>query len=152
VLSVVNLQIGAAYRNKKDYDAAVESYRALLKVDPGNEKARIGISQTQLERGDSAGAEATLLEAVKDSPGRDVLFSLGEITAARGDAAAAAEWYLKASAADPSWGKPLYRLGLLAQGRGDLSAAATYLTRVLAVDPVSAEAALARASLEQVKK
>src|SRR3954470_12009327 len=33
-LSVINLQIAAAYRNKKDYDAAIAAYNDLLKVDP----------------------------------------------------------------------------------------------------------------------
>src|SRR5262249_60606677 len=38
-LSVINLQIAAAYRNKKDYDAAIAAYNDLLKVDPNNDKA-----------------------------------------------------------------------------------------------------------------
>ena len=33
-LSVINLQIAAAYRNKKDYDSAIAAYNELLKADP----------------------------------------------------------------------------------------------------------------------
>ena len=33
-LSVINLQIAAAYRNKKEYDNAIAAYNDLLKVDP----------------------------------------------------------------------------------------------------------------------
>ena len=39
-LSVINLQIGAAYRHKKDYTAALAAYDALLKVDPDKNRKR----------------------------------------------------------------------------------------------------------------
>ena len=39
-LSVINLQIAAAYRNKKDYDNAIAAYSDLLKADPSNDKAQ----------------------------------------------------------------------------------------------------------------
>ena len=51
-LSVINLQIAAAYRNKKDYDNAIAAYNELLKVDPNNDKAIVGIGMTNLEKGD----------------------------------------------------------------------------------------------------
>jgi tetratricopeptide (TPR) repeat protein len=152
VLHVVHLQIAAAHRARKDYDAAIAAYGEILKADPANEKATTGIALTQLERGDAAAAEATLLRAAQGAAGRDILFSLGEVKSARGQTDEAAQWYQKASAADPSWGKPLYKLGMLAQSRGDSSAAVKYLSQVLAVDPISSEAALAKASLDQLKK
>jgi tetratricopeptide (TPR) repeat protein len=49
-LSVINLQIAAAYRNKKEYDNAITAYNDLLKTDPTNEKAIVGIGMTNLER------------------------------------------------------------------------------------------------------
>ena len=55
-LSVVNLQVGAAYRAKKDYPSAIAAYNELLKVDPGNEKAKIAIAKTQIEMGDTKAA------------------------------------------------------------------------------------------------
>src|SRR5262249_36495655 len=45
-LSVINLQVAAAYRNKKDYDSALAAYNDLLKADPNNDKAKIGIGMT----------------------------------------------------------------------------------------------------------
>ena len=59
-LSVINLQIAAAYRNKKDYDSAIAAYNELLKIDPNNDKAKIGIGMTNLEKGDLDAAEETL--------------------------------------------------------------------------------------------
>ena len=152
-LTVINLQIAAAYRNKKDYDAALTAYAALLNVDQNNEKARVGIALTNLERGDAKAAEAGLQQAA-DGPGagRDVFFNLGEVKASIGQLDEAATWYEKANATDPSWGRPLQRLGMLALQKGDKAGAAKYLAQVISVDPISAEAALAKAALDQLNR
>jgi predicted TPR repeat methyltransferase len=81
-----------------------------------------------------------------------VYFTLAELKSSKGDAAEAAQLYEKAAGADPSWGKPRYKLGLIAMKSGDSAAAARHMTDVVAVDPTSAEAALARTALEQLKK
>jgi lipopolysaccharide biosynthesis regulator YciM len=152
-LSVINLQIGAAYRSKKDYDAAIAAYNALLAVDGNNEKAQVGISQANLERGDVNAAEETLLKAAAaDAAGRDIFYNLAEVKSVKRENDQAAQWYEKASAADPSWGKPLYKLGMLALDKGDAQGAAQLFTRVIAVDPISPEAALAKAALDRLNK
>ncbi len=152
-LSVINLQIGAAYRNKKDYAAALAAYNALLKTDPDNAKAHIGIAETEMERGDLKAAEDGLQRAAESAAaGREVFFSLAEVKFTRDETSEAARWYQKASDADPFWGKPIYKLGLCAAKAGDAEGAAKLMARVIAVDPVSPEAALAKASLESLKK
>jgi hypothetical protein len=154
-LSVINLQIGAAYRNKKDYDAAIAAYNALLGIDPNNEKAAVGVGMTNLERGDLKAAEAALLKAADTHSagrGREVFYSLGEVKIAESQPDEAVKWYEMASAADPSWGKPLYRLAMLAIDRGDKQNAVRLLDRVIAVDPISPESALARAALDQLSR
>src|SRR5215471_17948761 len=86
-LTAINLQIAAAYRNKKDYAAATTAYEAILKADPGNEKAAVAVATMDLERGDSKAAEDALLKAAQGAAvGREVFFDLGEITLARNDA------------------------------------------------------------------
>ena len=65
---------------------------------------------------------------------------------------AAEAWYRKAAETDPFWGKPLYQLGLCALKSGDKDEATRLMARAIAVDPVSPEAALAKASLESLKK
>jgi Flp pilus assembly protein TadD len=152
-LSVINLQIAAAYRNKKDYDGAVTAYSALLTIDPSNEKAAVGISQTNLERGDVTAAENALLKAAEaPAPGREVFYGLGEVKNAKHETDEAAKWYERASSKDPSWGKPLYKLGVLALDRGDRQGAARLFDKVIAVDPISPEAAMAKASLDQLNR
>lgn len=152
-LSVISLQIAAAYRNKKDYDGAITAYEALLALDPENEKAKVGIASANLEKGDPATAEATLLGAAESgTAGRDVFYNLGEVKIANGQVDEAARWYQKAADADPSWGKPRYKLGLLAMKAGDREAATKLMNDVMAVDPISPEAALAKAALDQLNK
>lgn len=150
-LSVVNLQIAAAYRNTKDYDKAIAAYSDLLKVEPGNAVATIGIAMATLAKGDPQAAEQVLARAAAE-PGssRDVFFSLAEMKTARNQTDEAVSWYQKAAAADASWGKPLYRLGTIAMTKGDRDGAVKAMSQVLAVDPTSPEAAEARTALERL--
>jgi tetratricopeptide (TPR) repeat protein len=151
-LAVLNLQIGAAYRNKKDYDGAIAVYNDLLKAEPANEKARVGLALAYMEKGDLATAETTLAQAAQaQGASRELLYSLGEVEAARGKADDAQSWYQKASSTDPNWGKPLLKLGQSAMQRGDRANAATLMQRVVAVDPTSAEAVQAKAAIEQLR-
>jgi TolA-binding protein len=152
-LSVINLQIAAAYRNQREYDKAIAAYNDLLKSDPNNDKARIGIGMTNLEKGDLAAAEATLTQAAEGlNPTREVFYNLGEVKFAKGDADEAAKWYEKAVAMDPNWGKPLLKLALVQLNKGDKDATIKALERVMAADPSSAEATQAKAVIDQLKK
>ncbi|MGC4083564.1 MAG: tetratricopeptide repeat protein [Vicinamibacterales bacterium] len=63
VITTINLQIGAAYRHKKDYDAAVTAYSDVLKAEPGNDRAKIELAMTSLERGDVRSAEGSARES-----------------------------------------------------------------------------------------
>jgi Flp pilus assembly protein TadD len=152
-LSVINLQIAAAYRNKKEYDNAIAAYNDLLKVDPANEKAIVGIGMTNLEKGDLKAAEETLGKAA-DSPtaSREVFYNLGEVKFAEGQPDDAAKWYQKAIDADKTWGKPLFKLALVSLNKGDKDGTVKLMEKVIEVDPTSPEATQAKAVIEQLKK
>jgi hypothetical protein len=152
-LSVINLQIAAAYRNKKDYDGALAAYNDLLKVDPNNDKAKVGIGMTNLEKGDLAAAEETLQRAAESpSPTREVFYNLGEVKFAKGDIEGATKWYQKAADTDATWGKPLFKLALVQLNKGGKDGTIKAMEKVIAVDPMSQEAAQAKAVIEQLKK
>jgi len=152
-LHVINLQIAAAYRNKKDYDAAIAAYNEVLKADPNNDKATIGIGMTNMEKGDLAAAEATLQKAADGpTPTREVFYNLGEVKFAKGQTEEAAKAYQKAVDADATWGKPLFKLGLVALNKGDKDGTIKIMEKVVAVDPSSQEASQAKAVIEQLKK
>jgi Flp pilus assembly protein TadD len=152
-LGVINLQIAAAYRNKKEYDNAITAYNDLLKSDPKNDKAIVGIGMTNLEKGDLKAAEDTLTKAAEGgSPTREVFYNLGEVKFAKGQADDAAKWYQKAVDTDANWGKPLLKLAFVALNKGDNPAALKLAEKVVVVDPTSPEAAQAKALIEQLKK
>ena len=152
-LSVVNLQIGAAYRSMKDYDKAIGAYNDLLKSEPDNGKAHVGLAMANLEKGDSQAAEQVLTRAAA-TPGsnRDVLYNLAELKSSNNQTDDAIAWYEKAAAADTAWGKPLYKIGTIAMNKGDKDKAIKTLSQVITVDPTSPEAAQARTALEQLRK
>jgi tetratricopeptide (TPR) repeat protein len=151
-LSFINLQIGAAYRSKKDYDNALVSYNEMLKTDPSSDKARVGLGLTYMEKGDLGAAQNALAQAAQaPTASKELLYSLGEVEAARGNATDAMKWYQKASVSDPNWGKPLLQMGMTSLKTGDRANATAMMERVLAVDPASAEAAQARSVIEQLR-
>jgi tetratricopeptide (TPR) repeat protein len=152
-LTIINLQIGNAYRMKKDYDKALASYQEVLKGEPSNERAKLQIGMTYLEKGDIPAAEIALTEAAA-VPGasREVFYNLGEVKFAKNEPDEAAKMYQKAFDTDPSWGKPLFKLALVALNKGDKAGAVQYMEKVIAADPTSQEAAQAKVVLEQLKK
>lgn len=150
-LSVINLQIAAAYRSKKAFDNAIAAYNNLLKVDPDNDKAKVGIAMASLEKGDLDAAERTL-ESAAQSPGatREVFYDLGEVKRARAQSGEAIQAYERAAQIDPTWGKPQLALGRLAMDSGDAEAARRHFQTVTEVDPASPEAAQATTMLRQL--
>ena len=75
---MVNLQIGAAYRNLKEYDKAIAAYNVLLTAEPDNQRAILGVAMTNMDKGDLQAAERTLTQAA-DAPlsSREIFYNLG---------------------------------------------------------------------------
>ena len=152
-LTMINLQIGRAYRLKKDYDSALSTYKKILEAEPTNERAKIEIGMTNLEKGDFAAAEAALGEAAQGAgASREVFYNLGEVKFAKGETDEAMKWYQRAVEADPNWGKPLFKLGLGHLQKADTKSAIAMMEKVIAADPNSPEAAQAKGLIEQLKK
>lgn len=152
-LTMINMQIGRAHRLKKDYDSALASYQAILKADPTNERAKIEIGMTNLEKGDLDAAELALSEAAQGmGASREVFYNLGEVKFAKGETEEAMKWYQRAIDTDPNWAKPYFKLGLSKLQQADMPGALEMMEKVIAVEPESAEAAQAKALIEQLKK
>jgi tetratricopeptide (TPR) repeat protein len=152
-LTMINGQIAQVQRMKKDYDGAIASYQKVIAADPNNDKAKIEIGMTYLEKGDFAAAEKALTEvASSTSASREVFYNLGEVKFAKGETDEAVKYYERASSMDASWGKPIFKLGLARLQKADTAGAIDYMNKVIAADPNSAEAAQAKALIEQLKK
>jgi tetratricopeptide (TPR) repeat protein len=152
-LTMINMQIGRAYRMKKDYDAALGVYKKVLDAEPTNERAKIEIGMTHLEKGDFAAAESALQEAAQGlSASREVFYNLGEVKFAKGETDEAMKYYQRAIDTDPKWGKPVFKLGLGYLQKADTKMAIEMMEKVIAVEPDSPEAAQAKALIDQLKK
>ena len=152
-LTMINGQIAQVQRLKKDYDGAIASYQKVIAADPNNDKAKIEIGMTYLEKGDYAAAEKSLLEvATSVNANREVFYNLGEVKFAKGETDEAVKHYERAAQMDTAWGKPLFKLGLAKLQKADTAGAIDYMNKVIAADPNSAEAAQAKALIEQLKK
>src|SRR5205807_7384322 len=118
---------------KKEYDNAIAAYNELLKADPNNDKAIVGLGMTNLEKGDLKAAEDTLGKAAENPKAtREVFYNLGEVKFSKGLTDEAATWYQKAADLDPSWGKPLFKLALVQLNKGDKDATLRMLAKVIA--------------------
>jgi TolA-binding protein len=152
-LTMINGQIAQVQRMKKDYDGAIASYQKIIAADPNNDKAKIEIGMTYLEKGDFASAEKSLMEvATSVNANREVFYNLGEVKFAKGETDEAVKYYERAASMDASWGKPLFKLGLAKLQKADTPGAIEMMNKVIAADPSSAEAAQAKALIEQLKK
>jgi tetratricopeptide (TPR) repeat protein len=152
-LTMLHMQIGRAQRMKKDYDGALASYQKLLAADPANERAKIEIGMTNLEKGDFAAAETALTEASQSTgASREVFYNLGEVKFAKGETDAAMAAYQRAIDIDANWAKPYFKMGLGKLQKADMPGALQMMEKVIAVEPNSAEAAQAKALIEQLKK
>jgi tetratricopeptide (TPR) repeat protein len=152
-LTMIYGQIAQVQRLKKDYDGAIASYQKVIDADPGNDRAKIEIGMTYLEKNDFANAEKTLLEvATSVNANREVFYNLGEVKFAKGETDEAVKYYQRAVDMDANWGKPLFKIGLARLQKADTAGAIEIMQKVMTVDPNSAEAAQAKALIEQLKK
>jgi Flp pilus assembly protein TadD len=152
-LTMINGQIAQVQRLKKDYDGAIASYQKVLEGDPNNDRAKIDMGMTYLEKGDFANAEKQLLEMASSvNANREVFYNLGEVKFAKGETDEAVKYYQRAVDMDANWAKPLFKIGLARLQKADTAGAIDMMQKVIAAEPNSAEAAQAKALIEQLKK
>ncbi len=152
-LTALQLQIGGLYRQQKQYDQAIATYQKVPEGDTNSDKAKIEIGMTQLEKGDLAAAETTLMAVAQStSANKEVFYNLGEVKFAKGETDEAVKYYQRAVDIDPNWGKPLFKMGLAKLQKADTAGALEIMNKVVQVDPNSGEAAQAKALIEQLKK
>jgi tetratricopeptide (TPR) repeat protein len=163
-LTMINLVIGGAYRQKAAKEAdkaarqasleqALAAYQEMLKADPSSDRAKIEIGMTHMQAGNLDAAAQTLEPLAQSaSANREVFYNLGEIKFSKGDNAAAEAMFKRASELDPSWQQPKLKLGLIAFSKGDKDAAIKIFESVIAADPNAPEAAQANAFLKELKK
>jgi tetratricopeptide (TPR) repeat protein len=152
-LPVAYLRIGEAYRNKGEYDLSIRAYSDLMKRDPSNLKATIGIALGLVGQGDIATAEK-MLEAAAQGPGAtsEVFYTLGEVKRRLLKLDAAFDAFTLAASLDPTWSRPVFALGQLFLDKGDQDTAVRFFQKVVEIEPASPEGAEAAVILQRLKK
>ena len=150
-LGNLHFNIGNAYSQMQDHEAAIAAFERAVAADPMNQDLQVARARARLANGTADAADRQLLEQAASSltASREDLYNQGEQAFGRGDTDGAAQWYERANMVDPNWGKPLFKLALVALNKGDIPTAKEYFQRVVDVDdPTSAtETAQAQATL-----
>ena len=150
MMNALHINIGHALRQQGQFEEAIASYELAVAGDPAlATDLETEIARTRMAMGDFEGAGAALASAAGNAgASREDLYNLGEVEFAKGEIDTAADWYEKANAADPNWGKPLFKLALVALNRGDMDTAKQFFSQVIERDPTSPESAQAKATLD----
>ena len=147
-ISQLHMDIGEALTRLQRYDEAIEAYEALVAAAPElRSQVDTTIARLRAQMGDASAVDALIASG---DAAREDYYNQGESAFARGETDAAAEWYERAAAADPSWILPVFKLGLVALNQGDIEGAKTHFTRAVELDPNSSEGAQAQAVLSQL--
>jgi tetratricopeptide (TPR) repeat protein len=101
-LTLANLQIGNAYRQKKDYVKAAEAFQSVLKAEPTNAVALYDLGEVRREEGQVDQARDFYGKAAASAPTwTKPLLRLGVIANETGDQVTAVAQLKKVLAADP---------------------------------------------------
>ncbi len=150
-LSNLHFNIGNAYAQMQEHEAAIAAYDRALADDSQNQTVQVARARARLASGTADATDQQVLEqaATSLSASREDLYNQGEQAFSQGDVDGAAQWYERANMVDPSWAKPLFKLALVALNKGDMDTAKEYFQRTIdADDPTSAaETAQAQATL-----
>jgi predicted CXXCH cytochrome family protein len=141
--------LGDVYRRQGRLDAAAQSYREALALDPDLAEAHHGLAQALLASGHTDEAMASFAEAIRIRPGyAEARYNWGTALGRQGLFEAAEKQLLRAVNENPSIAGVHNNLGMIAAARGDLTGAIARFQKALELDPAHAEA---RANLERAQ-
>lgn len=116
--------LGRVQADLADHPAAIESFRAALKIDPTYVPARVWLADVLMAEGDLETSLAEYTSLVRDFPELAIAhYGLGRLAATAGNAKAAVSHYQRAIDVAPQFGAAHYALALAYRdlGRNDLT-------------------------------
>ncbi len=118
------------------FDAAATEYREMLKLQPDNVDARVGLARCLYLQGGKDASEQELRRAVRQNPGdAPANYFLGRALEARGKSDEAAEHYRRAIASDPKHGGAQFFYAGRLMARGEYAEAARRYAAVVGLAP-----------------
>ena len=157
----VMLNIGDCYREKGDYDKAVENYNKLVehaKTDPAmgktiGAKGLAAIGLCYLKQNKIAESQDYFKRSIEMAPQDENLpYNVAEIYFSNQQIDDAVRYYEMAIQIKPDWPDPYLRLAYAYLNKGDMGKAAENLEKFLKLEPDSERAAQAKTILATIKK
>ena len=157
----VLLNIGDCYREKGDYDKAVENYNKLVehaKSDPAmgktiGAKGLAAIGLCFLKQGKIAESQDYFKRSIEMAPQDENLpYNVAEIYFSNQQVDDAIRYYEMAIQIKPDWADPYLRLAYAYLNKGDMAKAGENLEKFLKLEPEGERAAQAKNILATIKK
>jgi tetratricopeptide (TPR) repeat protein len=140
-MPAVHENLGVYFLEIQDFEQAAKAFSNAIVIGAAGREPYIGLwrANVGLERLDRA--HEAILDGTKKFPKDDVLMTVAGVSCVmRKETAAAADWWTKASAANPKNVEPIFHLGGLAARRGDRDEALRAIRRCMTVDADRARA------------
>lgn len=153
--------IGDCYREKGDYDKAIESYNIVLEQaksdrDMGKEmtaRALAGIGECYLKMQDFDEAQKYFEQSIETYPENEILaYNVGEIYFSHQQIDEAIKYFTISTEIKSDWPPPYLKLGYVYLNKADYSNAEAYFKKFLEMDPDSPEAPTVTNILEYIAK
>jgi len=155
------LSIGDCYREKGEFDKAIEEYNRVLemaKIDDlmGKEmaaKALAGIGECYLKKEDFETAQNYFKQSVDSYPENEILaYNVGEIYFSNQKIDEAIHYFELATQIKPDWGDPYLKLGYVYLNKADNAKAIENFEKFLELEPESDRSASVKNIIDYLKK
>jgi len=156
-----HINIGDCYKEKGEYEKALEEYNLALETAKNDEKlgkemtakALSGIGDCYLKRGDFEKAQSLFKESIELLPDNEILaYNVGEIYFSNQKMDEAIQYYALTIKIKPDWSLPYYKQGLVYLNKTDYENAKVNFQKFLEIDPNSEFAGSVKNMLDYLEK
>jgi predicted negative regulator of RcsB-dependent stress response len=157
----IQVSIGDCYREKGEFDKAIELYNKVLEqaksdASLGKEmsaKALSGIGNCYLKQGKIPDAQNFFKQSIEAAPKDEILaYNVGEIYFSNQGYDDALKYFDIAAQIRPEWPDPYKKMGDVYLNKGDMAKAIEKFEKFLTLEPDGERAALVRSILNAIKK
>jgi Tfp pilus assembly protein PilF len=157
----IQVSIADCYREKGEFDKAVELYNEVLKLAEGDAtlgremkaKSLAGIGNVLLKQNKLTEAQDFLRKSIESSPDDEVLaYNVGEIYFSNQNLDEALRYFELAAGIKPGWPDPFLKLGYVYLNKVDNAKAIENFEKFLELEPEGERAALVRNILSVIRK